>query len=194
MEDFHKYDLRRLERQARWLPELRAWRNAMVAPIENWTFTSADGEVTQLKRGDAWPVVDPHRPVRLSAEATVPNEWKGQPVEVQLWLGGEGFVQFTPGKQYGLNPFHQDYRIIESADGGETIRIEAEVMPKGMFGSHVHAPSIGRALLAVPHDRVRALETDLQLIVGAAKQLKDHEILPHLLDVVDEAYGEFIPA
>ena len=194
VEDFHKYDLRRLERQARWLPELRAWRNAMVAPIENWTFTSADGEVTQLKRGDAWPVVDPHRPVRLSAEATVPNEWKGQPVEVQLWLGGEGFVQFTPGKQYGLNPFHQDYRIIESADGGETIRIEAEVMPKGMFGSHVHAPSIGRALLAVPHDRVRALETDLQLIVGAAKQLKDHEILPHLLDVVDEAYGEFIPA
>jgi alpha-mannosidase len=193
VEDFRKFDERRLERQARWLPELRAWRNAMVFPIDDWTFTSPDGEVSHIKRGDAWPVVDPHRPVTLSAEVTVPAEWAGNAVELQIWLGGEGFFTITPGKQYGLNPFHQDFRLTDSANGGETYRIDAEVMPKGMFGSHVDVPTIGRAFIAVPHDQVRALETDLQLLVGAAQQLKDHEIQPHLLDLVDDAYAAIAP-
>ncbi len=177
---------------ARWLPELRAWRDAMVAPIDDWNFTDAEGATAQLKRGSAWPSVDPNRPVTLTAEVTVPKAWNGLPVEVQLWLGGEGFVRINDG-QYGLNPFHQDYRIIERANGGEKITIEAEVMPKGMFGAHVHLPTIGRALLSVPHDAVRALETDLQVLVGAAQQLKDHEIRPHLLDLVDDAYAEIAP-
>lgn len=193
MEDFRKLDHRRLERVTRWLPELYAWRSANVAPIDDWTFTSADGEVTQLKRGDAWPVVDPHRPVTLTATATVPEDWKGQPVDIQLWLGGEGFVKITPGYKLGLNPFHHDWRVTESAEGGETFQIEAEVMPKGMFGTHVPGPTIGRALLAIPHDEVRALYTDLEEIIRLAQQLKHHEILPHLLDLVDEAYKAISP-
>ncbi|MCO5226555.1 MAG: glycosyl hydrolase-related protein, partial [Thermomicrobiales bacterium] len=162
-------------------------------PIEDWTFTSADGEVTQLKRGDAWPVVDPHRPITLTATATIPEEWKGQPVEIQLWLGGEGLVTFTPGYQVGLNPFHHDWIVTESAAGGEQIQIEAEVMPKGMFGTHVHGPSIGRALVAIPHKEVRALHLDLEEIIRTAEELKDHEILPHLLDLVDDAYRAIAP-
>lgn len=193
LDDFRKFDHRRLERVARWLPELYAWRSARVAPIEDWTFTSADGDVTQIKRGDAWPVVDPHRPITLTATATIPKEWKGQPVDIQLWLGGEGFVKFTPGYQLGLNPFHHDWRVIESAKGGETIEIHAEVMPKGMFGSHVHAPSIGRALMAIPHREVQALYIDLEEIIRLAEQLKEHEILPHLLDLVDDAYMTISP-
>ncbi|MCO5218375.1 MAG: hypothetical protein M9909_06005 [Thermomicrobiales bacterium] len=193
MEDYKRFDHRRLERVTRWLPELYSWRSARVAPIEDWTFTSPDGEVTQLKRGDAWPVVDPHRPVKLTATATIPEEWKGQPVEIQLWLGGEGLVTFTPGYQVGLNPFHHDWIVTESAAGGEQIQIEAEVMPKGMFGTHVHGPSIGRALVAIPHKEVRALHLDLEEIIRTAEELKDHEILPHLLDLVDDAYRAIAP-
>lgn len=193
LEDYRKFDQRRLERVARWLPELYSWRSARVAPIDNWTFTSADGDVTQLKRGDAWPVVDPHRPIKLSATATVPTEWKGQPVDIQLWLGGEGFVQFSTGLQVGLNPFHHDWEVIASAEGGEQIQIEAEVMPKGMFGTHVPGPSIGRALVAIPHKEVRALHTDLEEIIKLAQVVGDHEIVPHLLDLVDEAYRTIAP-
>lgn len=193
MDDFRKFDQRRLERVARWLPELYAWRNALVSPIEDWSFTSADGEVTALKRGDAWPVADPHRPVTLKATATVPEEWKGLPVEAQLWLGGEGFVTFTPGYQVGLNPFHHDWKLVDKAKGGESFEIDAEVMPKGMFGTHVHGPSIGRAQLVVPHEEVRALAIDLEEIVRLCEQIKDHEIVPHLLDLVDEAYRVIAP-
>ncbi|MCA9834901.1 MAG: alpha-mannosidase [Thermomicrobiales bacterium] len=193
MDDFRKFDHRRLERVTRWLPELYAWRSARVAPIEDWTFTSADGEVTQLKRGDAWPTVDPHRPIKLSAIATIPQEWKGQPVDIQLSLGGEGLVTFTPGYQVGLNPFHHDWEMTAAAEGGEQIQIEAEVMPKGMFGSHNYGPRIDRALMAIPHKEVRALMIDLEEIIRAANTLKDHEILPHLLDLVDDAYRTIAP-
>lgn len=192
MEDFRKFDDRRLERQARWLRELRAWRNARVEPVSAWTFTGADGVSHELTIGDRWPSVD--TPVTLTATARIPDAWAGQNVELELWLGGEGFVRLTPGHQEGLNPFHHDFRITRSAQGGETIAIEAEVVPKGMFGSHVHAPGIDRAMLTIPHQEVRALETDLRMLIQAAEELGDHEIFSRLLDLVDSAYRELAPA
>ncbi|HWV35913.1 MAG TPA: glycoside hydrolase family 38 C-terminal domain-containing protein [Thermomicrobiales bacterium] len=194
MNVFKDYDDRRHERQMRWFRELHAWRNARVVPVTDWTFTAPDGATHQLQVGDAWPVVDANKPVTLTTTVTIPGEWAGQPVEIELWLGGEGFVRFTPGYQTGLNPFHQDFRLTDAATGGETITVEAEVMPKGFFGTHNYAPAISRALLAIPHDQVRALERDLRNLMEAADQLKDHEIYPHLLDLVDAAYKALAPA
>ncbi len=146
---FEDFDRRRHERLARWLRELRSWRNARVAPIRDWRFTPDGGEPRPLQLGEAWPVVA--TPVTLNATATVPDNWAGLPVEVELWLGGEGCVRFTPGFQTGLNPFHHDFRLSGAATGGETVSIEAEVVPKGMFGAHVHQPVTGRA-----HPRARS--------------------------------------
>ncbi|MDQ4099636.1 MAG: alpha-mannosidase, partial [Chloroflexota bacterium] len=191
---FDQYDKRRHQRLARWLRELRAWRNVRVAPIRDWQFDAGDGQTRSLRLGEAWPVVA--TPVKLTATATVPDDWAGQPVEVELWLGGEGFVRFTPGFQSGLNPFHHDFRLSGAAAGGETVQIEAEVVPKGMFGSHVHAPAIDRAHLVVPCVEVRALETDLRMLVETAAQLQEakHEAFPLLIDLVEAAYRELAPA
>lgn len=189
MDDYQKFDERRLQRLKRWLPEMYVWRTAVVAPIDEWQFTDADGNTSSLKRGDAWPVVDPNRPVEFRATATVPADWAGQKVEAQLWLGGEGFVRFEPGYQSGLNPYHNDFRLTDSATGGERFEIYAQVMPKGLFGSHVHNPAISRAFLAIPHDEVRALYTDLEILLSAAETLKDYQVMPHLLDIVDDAYA-----
>ncbi len=191
MDDFKRFDKRRHERLARWLVELRAWRSARVAPISAWTFTGADGASHHLQAGDPWPSVD--TPVTLTATATIPAGWAGERVEAELWLGGEGFVRFTPGFQTGLNPFHHDFEVATAATGGEKIRIEAEVVPKGMFGAHVANPAIDRAMLTIPHDRARALETDLRMLIETAGQLQDHEAFPLLLDLVDDAYRELAP-
>ncbi|MEJ7839196.1 MAG: hypothetical protein WKF81_10280, partial [Thermomicrobiales bacterium] len=193
MEEFNKFDRRRFDRINRWHKELRSWRNARVSPITNWTFTAPDGTTTPIVTGDAWPTVDPQQPVTMTATAEVPFDFAGQPIEIQLWLGGEGFVAFTPGYQSGLNPFHNDFPISHFATGGETVDIFAEVVPKGFFGTHVHAPSIARALIAIPHLEVRAFETDLRNIIDAAEQLKDHDVFSHLLDIVDAAYREIAP-
>jgi alpha-mannosidase len=186
-----RYDERRHERIARRLEELRAWRNAREHPIAGWSF-SAGGTSTTLTLGDFWPVVA--TPVQFAAGGDVPDAWAGEPVELELWLGGEGFLRLSTGFQAGLDPFHHSFPISEAARGGERITIEAEVVPKGMFGSHVAEPRLERAHFAVPHLEVRALERDLTMISQAARELGDHEVVPHLLDIVEAAFAIYGPA
>ncbi|HEX5915554.1 MAG TPA: glycoside hydrolase family 38 C-terminal domain-containing protein, partial [Rubrobacter sp.] len=115
--------------------------------------------------------------------------WAGSPVELELWLGGEGFVSLSTGFSGGLNPFHRSFPVTQGAAGGETVWVEAEVVPRGMFGSNVAAPQLRRSSLVVPEAEVRAMERDLGLIVEVCEQLGDHEVVPHLLDVVDAAFA-----
>jgi alpha-mannosidase len=185
-----RYDERRHERIARRLEELRAWRNAREHPIPDWSF-SAGGTSTSLTLGDFWPVVA--TPVQFAAGGEVPEAWAGQPVELELWLGGEGFLRLSTGFRAGLDPFHHSFPISEAAQGGEQIAIEAEVVPKGMFGSHVAEPRLERAHFVVPHAEVRALERDLTMIAEAAQELGDHEVVPHLLEIVEAAFAIYGP-
>jgi alpha-mannosidase len=187
-----RYDERRHERIARRLEELRAWRNAREHAIADWSFTAGNGQTTAITIGDFWPVVE--TPVQFAASGEVPDAWAGEPVELELWLGGEGFLRLSTGFQAGLDPFHHSFPIGEAGRGGEEIGIEAEVVPKGMFGSHVAEPRLERAHFVVPHAEVRALERDLTMIAQAAQELGDHEVVPHLLDIVEAAFAIYGPA
>ena len=179
-------DQQRLARYVRRLEDLRAWRNAQECPIQEWLFTDPDGFSCTLSLGEEWPTVD--LPIQLTASTTVPHEWARQPVELELWLGGEGFVRLSNGIEGGLDPFHRSFRVTDAAQGGETLEIWTEVVPKGMFGSHVPEPRLLRACLIIPETEVRALERDLNVITDACAQLEDHEVVPHLLDLLDLAF------
>src|SRR5215216_5998485 len=182
------HDRHRLERHARRIEELRLWRNAYEGPVKGWRFVTGDGEPRGIEPGDFWPEVG--IPVWLSALAMVPEEWAGLPVELELWLGGEGFVEISVGSRRsasGLNPFHRTFPVLDEARGGEEVRIEAEVVSKGMFGSNVAEPRLERARLVVPEADARALERDLSAVFEACAVLDDHEVVPLLLDALDEA-------
>jgi alpha-mannosidase len=56
-----------------------------------------------------------------------------------------------------------------------------------MFGSNVSEPRLDRACLVVPEKEVRTLERDLTSILEVCAVLDDHEVVPHLLDVLDAA-------
>ncbi|MGH2562277.1 MAG: alpha-mannosidase, partial [Thermomicrobiales bacterium] len=176
---------RRLGRALRRLEELRAWRNASEATIDDWTFATGGSKPVALHLGDAWPVVEV--PVQLSGAGRIPETWAGEAVEIELWLGGEGFVQLSTGLRTGLNAMHHRFPVIERAAGGEAVTIEAEVAPKGMFGSDVATPRVERAHLVVPHRAARALERDLTMLLDANQQLAGEEVAPFLLDVVEAA-------
>src|ERR671933_667184 len=179
-------DKHRLERCARRLEDLYAWRNAQVHPIRDWLFTAQGDIARTISLGEDWPVVD--MPVSFTASTMIPYEWAGQPVELELWLGGEGFVRLSVGIEGGLDPFHRSFHVTDAARGGEPLEIRAEVVPKGLFGSHIREPRLQQACLIVPETEVRALEHDLRVIVEACAQLGDHEVVPHLLDVLDLAF------
>jgi alpha-mannosidase len=178
----------RLERHARRIEELRLWRNAYESHIEGWRFVAGEGKAHDLKPGDIWPEIG--IPVRLSSRAKVPEKWTGLPVELELWLGGEGFVEISAGGRQmagGLNPFHRTFPVVDEARGGEEVGIEAEVVSKGMFGSNVSEPRLELTRLAVPQPEVRALERDLTAVLEACAALDDHETVPRLLDALDAA-------
>src|SRR5919112_600779 len=88
-------------------------------------------------------------------ELSIPREWAGQPVELELWLGGEGFVCLSTGVEGGLDPFHRSFRVTDAARGGEPLRIQADAVPKSMFGSQIPKPRLLRASLVVPETEVR---------------------------------------
>src|SRR5829696_1048727 len=180
-------DHHRLARCVRRLEELHAWRNAQEYPIREWLFAGRDGLACTFYLGEDWPVTD--LPVQLTACATVPEGWVGQPVELELWLGGEGFVHLSNGVEGGLDPFHRSFRVTDAAQGGEPLEIQAEVVPKGLFGAHIGEPRLERASLVIPEAEVRALEHDLRAIADACAELKGHEVVPHLLDLLDFAFA-----
>src|SRR5215217_2098355 len=182
------YDHHRLERHARRIEELRLWRNAYESPVKGWSFSAGDGKTHEIEPGDYWPEIG--IPVNLSARARVPEEWAGLPVELELWRGGEGFVEISVGERRagsGLNPFHRSFQVLDEARGGEEVVIEAEVVSKGPFGSNFSEPRLERAQLVVPETETRALERDLTSIFETCAALDDHEAVPHLLDVLDAA-------
>ena len=133
-------------------------------------------------------------PVELDARATIPRSWVGKPVDLELWLGGEGLVQISTGFQGGLNPMHHRFPVTTNAAGNETVEIHAEVVPKGIFGTNIAEPRLERAALVVPNLDVRALERDLTMIADACGVLHQHEVVPFLLDAVEAAFSVLAPA
>ena len=174
-----------MERLLRRIEELRAWRNARELAISPWRF-EAQEFVAVVPVGGHWPIVT--LPVALSASVQVPVEWEGLQVEIELWLGGEGFVRFSTGLEVGVNAPHFRFPLIASAVGGESIQIEAKVVPKGMFGSHIPEPRIERAHLVVPNREVNDFERDTAMIWEAVQQLGDHDASGLLMDALDYAF------
>ncbi len=95
-------DSRHLARFVRRLEELHTWRNASEHPIRRWTFATKSGVKSELDLGEPWPVVD--LPVRFGTETTVPEGWAGEPVELELWLGGGGLRPPLDGRRGRARP------------------------------------------------------------------------------------------
>lgn len=184
------YTSRRAARLQRRLDELRAWRNVFEIDIPVWKSIFPDGKRFDLRLGEFWPELD--LPVQFETEAIVPDEWTGLPVELELWLGGEGFIQLSNGFQAGLNPMHHRFPIADSASGGEKIGIHAEVVPKGIFGANIPEPRIERSALVVPNLDVRALERDLTMLADACAVLDSHEVVPFLYDAAETALSKLV--
>ncbi|HET9661492.1 MAG TPA: alpha-mannosidase [Thermomicrobiales bacterium] len=182
---------RREARLQRRLVELRAWRNIYEQSVPDWTMRYPDGRGEPMTIGSYWKEVA--LPVEFDAHTKVPEAWRGRPVDLELWLGGEGLVQISTGFQGGLNPVHHRFPVVDEAKGGEPVEIHAEVVPKGIFGANILEPRLERAALVVPNQDVRALERDLAMIAEACAVLNQHEVVPFLLDAVEKTFSVLAP-
>jgi alpha-mannosidase len=182
---------RRESRLQRRLAELRAWRNIYEQIIPDWTMTYPDGRSERMTIGSFWKELA--LPVDFDAKTIVPKEWSGMPVDLELWLGGEGIVKLSTGFQGGLNPMHHRFPVVTEAMGGEPLEIHAEVVHKGIFGTNLPEPRLERAALVVPNVEVRAYERDLAMIAESCKVLDKHEVVPFLLEAVEQSFSVLAP-
>ncbi|MDQ3855917.1 MAG: alpha-mannosidase, partial [Chloroflexota bacterium] len=185
------YDTHRMERHARRMQELRSWRNAREHAVDQWRLT-VNGESYPVRLGERWPVVE--TPVEITGTIKVPDDFRGDTVELELWLGGEGYVELSNGVSGGLNAMHRFFAIADPAQGGEQLQVRAEVSPKAIFGTNIPSPALERAHLLVPEADLRALERDLTMTLEACSQLRDYDVASHLLDIVDAAFVTLAPA
>ncbi len=200
--------LRKLERH---ILELSAWRNAVTAPVLHWTIQQPGLVPRSIKPGEPWGFTDgvggynAHQqgPVKFRSGLTVPASFAGRPVELELDVGGEGFVEIVVAGagqtapvqsravyRGGLNPFHRRFPVLAKASGGEVFEVNVEAVPKGLFGSRNDAPVLSRAHLVAPEPEVTALIAELETLRRAAEALGEHEVVGLLLGAAERVLGD----
>jgi alpha-mannosidase len=176
--------------------ELAAWRNAHEVAVTEWTMVQPGMQARAISLGQGWGFSDgtngynTHKQgaVLFETTARIPEHFRGLPVELELDLGGEGLLRLAGAVQFrgGLNPYHKAFFLTDAAQGLEEVQIQAEVVPKSLFGSRSENPSLARGHLVVPHPEVRTLLLDLTLLHQAATALEGHEVVAHLLNAAED--------
>ena len=191
-----EHDLVRLKAR---LQELSAWRDWETVALQG-DFKAADtSDWTPIQQGDAWPTHigtaeglatprDRSFPVQMVFEGDVPENWKDKPVWVRLSVGGEGLLLMDGKAIGGLNPYHREYPLLESAKGGEVLALEVEAVPKGLFGVPVAQPKLEEAVLVIPDLQVRSLCTDIACVLDAAKHVQA-DVAALLLDALSSTFA-----
>ncbi|BDP44481.1 alpha-mannosidase (plasmid) [Deinococcus aetherius] len=150
------------------LTELGAWRDRHVLPLRG-TFHAGE-QTFPISEGDPWPARA--LPVTMRFTVRVPGEWRGLPVHVRLQPGGEALLRVNGEAVGGLNPYHLEHPLLASAEGGEELNLELEVVPRGLFGTPLRENALRTARLIVPDEDVRAVLHDFGAAQDAAGQLQ----------------------
>jgi alpha-mannosidase len=182
---------RNLARLAVRLAELAAWRDRAFFSIPEARFrTRADPDWRSLLLGERWP--DRDCPVHIQLGCKLPESWAGCPVYGRFDLGGEALLSVNGNPVGGLNPLHTEHLLVRAAGGGQTLLLEAEVVPHGPFGTPNREPRLREARLLVPDFGVRSLYDDLAAALDAAVYLNASgrkEIAARIGDAIQNAFG-----
>jgi alpha-mannosidase len=156
------------------LLELSAWQDNEVLKLGDTKFRADQrSDWITIRTGDLWPQLA--TPIWLRFDVSIPQDWHGLPVHSRFALGGEALLSLNGRPLGGLNSFHREHPLSTSAVGGETLVLEAEVVPHGLFGTPSLRPRIEEAALLIPDLDVRALLEDLAAALDVANYLQSVE-------------------
>jgi alpha-mannosidase len=181
-----EHTLRRLEHR---LTELSAWKNIAWQTLETGAFRALGAKKSvPIRVGDFW--ASRVFPVTITFEASVPKAWAGKPVAVRFQVGGEGKLSANGRLIGGLNQFHIEHQILESAKANQKLEFEIEAVPKGLFGAPNLEPRLIEARLVLPDFELRGFVEDLSAAHDAASYLLKNgrgEIAVLIADAIEAA-------
>lgn len=168
------------------LGELSTFKLVKRYNLNEWFFSIDKKDWRKLNIGDKWPVQA--FPCYFTKEFAIPEEFKGLPVRLQVWVEGEGIVYINGKPVGGLDPNHKEFKLLDSTNGGEKFTILIEAVPRGPFGSYVADPHLAQARLVSIDDAVESALFDLYAVLDAAKNLSDeNELKEFLINALDSA-------
>jgi alpha-mannosidase len=163
--DSLQQSLRRLSNR---LLELGAWRDRECIAIPEGRFRiSPDAPWQTILSGGSWPIQN--APVEFRFEVDVPERWAGEAVRCRFRLGGEALLFVNGQPVAGLNPFHEEHLILQSASGREALHFDAHVVSHGLFGTPTAELRFEFGGVLVPESVVRSLYDDLAAALDAAR-------------------------
>lgn len=108
---------------------------------------------------------------------------EGQRVYLKFWFGGESLM-LVDGKPYGeINEYHRLLNITPLCDG-KTHRVEAQVMPRGLFGKP-QEPVFSEAFLLVIDEEISEILKTVEITIRTANTLEE-PVSKKLFDICDE--------
>lgn len=166
--------------------ELSVFRLVKRLDLDEWLFSTDKDNWRLIRIGERWP--ERTFPSYFKKEFNIPEEFKGLPVSLQLWLDGEGIVYVNDKPIGGLDPNHKEFRLIDSSNGGERFSILIEAVPRGPFGNYIADPHLTQSRLVSIDEDVDSALFDLYAVLDAAKNLSDdNELKGILLEALDTA-------
>ncbi|PLV60513.1 alpha-mannosidase [Thermotoga sp. KOL6] len=156
-------------------------------PLTNWFFSenSCDKKPSRYEKtvnpGFEWNF---HAaPVWFKKELEPISIEDDQKVYLKLWFGGETLI-FVDGKPYGeINEHHRMLNITPLADG-KTHLIEAQTVPRGLFGKPEH-PIFSEAYLLVIDEKIKEVLKTLELTIKTAETIDDEVLSRKLIRLTE---------
>lgn len=168
------------------LGELNTFKLVKRFNLSEWFFSTDKKSWQELHIGDRWPIQS--FPCYFSKEFTIPEEFKGLPVRLQIWVEGEGIVYINGVPIGGLDPNHREFKLLDSSNGGEKFTVLIEAVPRGPFGSYVADPHLAQARLVSIDETVESALFDFYAVWDAVKNLPDdNELKEFLIDALDSS-------
>ena len=168
------------------LGELNTFKLVKRSNLTGWLFSIDKKNWQVLHISEKWPVQA--FPCYFMKEFTIPEEFKGLPVRLQIWVEGEGIVYINGKPVGGLDPNHREFRLLDLAVGGEKFTVLIEAVPRGPFGSYVAEPHLAQSRLVSIDESVESALFDLYAVLDAAKNLpNENELKEILIDALDSS-------
>ncbi len=170
----------RVRRARRRLGEIAIWRVRETKAIGGWSF-----DARPIGVGQAWPdKAGVHE--LISGPFEVPADWPLDEARLALDVGGESLltIAYDGGTwlQLGLDLNHNEFPL--DARRG---RLEVEAVARSPFGQIVTDPHLRRAELRWVETGLIDFVRTAELAIGLAAGLREHELSPILLELVENA-------
>jgi len=179
----------RLQALSHFCDVLSAWRVRREIALEHWTLTLPGQDAQNIALEQPWTSTPNDLPALFEFTGTVPGDFSSTDAQLELDLGGEGdvfvYLNGVLCASGGLNPYHRSFKL-GTVNGGETLEIRVETVARTFFGAPTQ-PALARAALTVVERDLEGLLWDMSALIEAARELAEHEVVPQLLGVAEEA-------